>query len=277
MDDPPQSQSLPDGVIVRNVFVRERNVLISEADFGPLFVDYYLHCKDHGIRPTVQQDALFKDLLAAFTLHAASRPRNEVLAWTVRYGEPLVSTFFAADTELGTTVGRLFTDHVRPGLPHEMFQDLKRPGKPLHRSMVDFEQFGAAAAVERFYAQSEQRPGRYFSLEGDRALLLTAHPDFDEGWFHRLTLDDVRRLPEDEVLSPLETRVYRWFCGCGHDRILDVLRPMMEEDPDGLFGPDDILEVNCPRCAARYRVTREALEAKLAEAHGDPGEVDPTD
>ena len=37
--DPPT----PEGLDVRTYFVRERNALLARADFGELYVDYYLH------------------------------------------------------------------------------------------------------------------------------------------------------------------------------------------------------------------------------------------
>lgn len=258
--------SIPEGIIVYNRFIRGRNVLLSEVDCGGLFVDYYLHRKDHRLEYPSELDALFKDLLAAFTLHGAAHPRNRVMAWTIRYPDPLASVFLVGDTEFGTVAGRVFTENVREGRPGDFYQDLKLPGKPLHRSMVDFDGRQAVDAVERFYAQSEQRPGRFFPLKGDRYALLTAHPDYDEAWFSALDRATVERLEEDEELSLIETRNFGWFCGCSHEKILQILVPTMREDPEGLFQGEESVEVTCPRCGARYRVTREALEDQVARS-----------
>lgn len=255
---------LLDGVIIRNTFVRQRNVLLSEADFSPLYVDYYLHCRDHGLRLPEGLDGRFKELLAAFTLHCASRPRNEVMAWTVRFTHPLSSFFFAGDTELGTVVGRAFTENIREMGGNELYQDLKRPGKDLRRSFVDFEGNDACSAVERFYAQSEQRPGKLYFTGDDRAILVTAHPDFDEAWFDQLNEAAVAELASHEELNLLETRTYRWMCGCSHAKILEILAAPFKENPYELFGAEESIQVNCPRCAGRYRITRESLEAHVS-------------
>jgi molecular chaperone Hsp33 len=260
-----EQDALGEGLTIRNTFVRHRNVLLSEADFSSLYVDYYLHCKDQGLRPPVELDARFKELLAAFTLHCASRPRNEVMAWTIRFTEPLSSFFFAGDTELGTVAGRVFTDHIREDGGNEFYQELKRPRRDLHRSYVDFVGQDAKSAVERFYAQSEQRPGKLFFPGGDRALLATAHPDWDKGWFEALDEAKVTNLAAEEDINLLETRVYRWFCGCSHSKILEVLAPVFKQDAEQLFGAEESIQVNCPRCAAAYGITREALEAYVAE------------
>jgi molecular chaperone Hsp33 len=63
----------------------------------------------------------------------------------------------------------------------------------------------------------------------------------------------------------LERRVYRWHCGCNQDRIMEVLAPAMRQDPQALFENDERIEVRCPRCAARYTITREAMEAFVSK------------
>ena len=39
----------------------------------------------------------------------------------------------------------------------------------------------------------------------------------------------------------------------------------MRSDAAELFGGEEKIEIRCPRCAARYTVTREAMEAFVAE------------
>ena len=55
------------GLEVRTYFVRNRNVLLARADFGELFVDYYLHLSANRVAVAPAHDALFKRALAAFT------------------------------------------------------------------------------------------------------------------------------------------------------------------------------------------------------------------
>ena len=85
------------------------------------------------------------------------------------------------------------------------------------------------------------------------------------GWLHALDVEQVRTLEDAETLVPMETRVYRWHCGCNQERMLEVLAPTMRHDPEGLFGDEEKIEIRCPRCGARYAITREALEAFVAE------------
>jgi molecular chaperone Hsp33 len=47
--------------------------------------------------------------------------------------------------------------------------------------------------------------------------------------------------------------------------MLAVLAPIMQSDPEGLFGDDPLLRISCPRCGARHTITREALEAYVEQ------------
>jgi len=75
----------------------------------------------------------------------------------------------------------------------------------------------------------------------------------------------VRELEKTETLVPMETRTYRWHCGCNQSRMLQVLAPAFKDDPTGLFGDAPKIEIRCPRCGARHNVTREAMEAYMAQ------------
>ncbi len=253
------------GLEVRTYFVRRRNVLLARADFGELFVDYYLHLGANRIRVAPEHDAMFKRALAAFVLHCASRPRNELVAWTINFQEPRVNLFLTADNETGAVTGRVFDENVKE-LPENIFYaDVVRGREPKRRSAVTFAGADPIAAAEKFYAQSEQRGARYFQLGEESFALVTEHPDCDLAWFRGLTVDGVRGLDAAETLAPLEQRIYRWHCGCNQARMMEVLAPTMRQEPRELFGDDQKLEIRCPRCGARHAITREALEAFVAE------------
>lgn len=257
------------GLEVISSFVRYRNALLAQGDLGSLFVDYYIHLADNNLRPDPDHDRIFKEALGAFVLHCASRPRNEIIAWTINFQEPLLNVFLVADNEEGTVAGRIFTEHVKQGEHNLFFAEVVRGKQPLRRSAVDFEGSDPFKAVERFYHQSEQRPARYFQINGEEFGMLTAHPDYDADWFRNLDRERVANLRDQETVSLLERRHYRWHCGCNQQRILEVLSSPMRDDPEELFGGEEAIRVECPRCAARYTITREAMEAHVAQAEKD--------
>ena len=86
VNDPATSPPEP-GLEVRSYFVRGRNALLTRADFGELYVDYYLHQGQLGAQHAPGDDELLKQALAAVTLHSASRPWSESVAWTIHLGE----------------------------------------------------------------------------------------------------------------------------------------------------------------------------------------------
>src|SRR5258708_21425877 len=96
-------------------FVRHRNALLARANFSDLYVDYYLHLAQHELRPEPAHDELFKRALAAFALHCASRPRNEMTAWTMNFQDPRMNLFLTGDNELGPVAGREFGEALKAG------------------------------------------------------------------------------------------------------------------------------------------------------------------
>lgn len=253
------------GLEVNTLFVRSRNVLLARAELSDLFVDYYLHLSQQQMRPAPEVDAMFKRGLAAFVLHCASRPRTELTAWTINFQKPLVNLFLTGDNGVGTVAGRVFEENVRE-LPENLFYaDTVRVGQPVRRSTVSFSGSDPITAAEWFYAQSEQRTARYFQLDEESFALVSEHPDCDVGWLSNLTVERVREMDAQETLVPIEKRVYRWHCGCNQERMLEVLAPAMRQDPEGLFGDEEKIEIRCPRCGARYAITRETLEAFMAK------------
>jgi redox-regulated HSP33 family molecular chaperone len=261
-----QSAPVPNGAEVTIDFVRHRNVLLVRGDLGPLFVDYYLHLADNALRYAAPFDRMLKDALAAFALHCASRPRNEHLAWTINVQEPRVNLFLAGDNEDCTVVGRIFTENVIEAEKNVFYSDLvPRRGGEKRRSVVNFEGSDMFRAAETYYTTSEQRTARYFDLGEDQYAMLISHPDCDENWLRSVDLAGVRALPESETLARIERRAYRWNCGCNQQKIMGALAPVARDDFDGLFGEQDSIHVQCPRCAAMHFISREAMEAFLAE------------
>ena len=262
-------QPAPEGIVATTEFVRHRNVLLSRARLSDLYLDYYLHLADCGMHVSEEHDKPFKAMLAAFVLHGVSRPRNELIAWTVNLQSPRLNLFATADNELGTVIGRVFAENVKES-PHNLFfcETIRNVGgryDPPRRSTVDFDGTDVFSAVELFYERSEQRPGRFFDLGEETFALLTAHPDCDLGWLRTVTLEEVRDVASHETVTLIERRNYRWRCGCSEERIIKVLAPTMRQDPDSLFQGEDFVAVQCPRCGVLYRISRAALAAWLAK------------
>jgi molecular chaperone Hsp33 len=88
--------------------------------------------------------------------------------------------------------------------------------------------------------------------------LIAAQPDCDLAWLEALDEKAVAEIQQTEETSPLETRRFRFHCGCSVEKILPILGGWKER-PDALFEGADAITIQCPRCAARYQVTRDMI------------------
>ena len=246
-------------VAVRSFFVRKRNALLTRAHFSPLYMDYYLHLMQHGLRNEKEGDAMLKDTLAALTLHLCSRPQDEVVAWTINIRHPLMNLFATGGSRPGRVTGRIFTEGVKDTGKCLFIAQVNRGVEVGRQSMVDFVGMDVLEAVEHFYTQSEQRITRFFRGEDEELIMISAEPDCDGDWLMGLEQEDVERINEKEHLTPLETRGYVFECGCSVERLYPLLARLSADDLDHVFG-EGTATITCPRCAAIFKAPREHFE-----------------
>ncbi|WP_309384273.1 Hsp33 family molecular chaperone HslO [Cerasicoccus frondis] len=264
MDDSFYDQE-PERTRVESLFLRGRNILLTRADFGPLMAQWREHMAHYQLDAPVELLNLFQRALGCFALHCVSRPRRQTLSWTINFQEPLTNLFLVGDTDDDTVAGRIFTENVAQAEYNSFYQEVGKRGQEPYRSYIDFEGRDPLHAAQEYYQRSEQRPARFFQLSETQFALLAAHPDWHRDWFYRVQKSDIMQLDEQEDLHHIETRFIRWDCGCNDQRIFAALENVFRVQADELFAGDDIITVNCPRCAAKYGVTREALEGWVAQ------------
>ena len=252
-------------VEVRTYFARKKNALVARADFSDLFAAWYLHRMDIALAVPPECDAAARDALAAMTLHCAGRPHGETCAWTVHFTSPRMNIFAAGDNPNSTVVANVFTENIREN-PHNIFYaDVIADGSTPRRSTTEFSGDDFLLAAGQFYARSEQRPARFFHCGDEDLVMVAAQPDCDLDWLQALDREAVIRLDQDVELALLETRSYRFACGCTHARMLDFLAPVFRRQGDELFAGEQTIKIHCPRCSARHTLTREALEAHVKQ------------
>ncbi|MEI6277967.1 MAG: Hsp33 family molecular chaperone HslO [Verrucomicrobiae bacterium] len=249
---------------VRTYFARGRNALVARATFSELYAAWYLHRMDCGLRLPPESDTFARDALAVITLHCAGRPWKETCAWTVHFPDPRINVFAAGDNAAGAVVANVFIENIRPIEKGMFYSDVIEDGRPSRRSVVEFEAGDFLKAVGQFYEKSEQRPVRFFRHGDEDLVMVSAQPDCDLAWLGALDDEAIRRLDADVELSLLETRPFRFQCGCTRERMLDFLTPVFRNQGGELFGGKETIRFHCPRCGARHAITREALEAHAA-------------
>lgn len=241
-------------------FVRGRNALLCAGDFGQVFMDLYLHLGQTNVVLASGMDEKLKSLLAALALHAAAEPRAVTCAWTVHLEKSGVNLFAVAENPTGLVTGQVFSRQVRAVGVNVLHAEKASAEGLRRRSSVEFSGEDLFSAGQSYYAGSEQRPARYFALGGDTFALLAAQPDCDTAWLGSVAEDEVRALCAGAA-PPLETRVYRFACGCTAEKIAAAIGPALLGDIDGIFGGDSFIRVSCPRCGAKHEIARDVFDA----------------
>lgn len=248
-----------DYTTVESIFVRHRNCLLVRAQFTPIFTGYYIHLMEHKLRYAPEMDATLKDLLAMLTLHLTARPWAETIAWTVSLRAPRVNYFVTGSSTFEQITGRLFTKDIREPDRNLLYSQTSVSGREPQTTTIDLEDNDPIHWVEHFYQQSEQRPAKCFRLDDENYALIAAQPGHDEEWFDALDAEKAAAITEVEETKVLETRKFRFYCGCSKERILPTLAAWKGKY-DELFHGEDTITVNCPRCGAHYQVSRSDLE-----------------
>lgn len=251
-------ESPEEHTVVESIFVRQRNVMMVRGQFPPIYTDYYLHLMQHGLRNPEPLDLALKEAMAMLTLHLVARPWAETIAWTINLRAPRVNLFTTGSSVEEQITGRCFTENVREPDRNLFYSQTTLPDSEPRLSTIQVDSADPLCWIEDLYRCSEQRPGRAFRLPDETYVLLAAQPDFDQEWFEAIDTAGITRLEQMEETKILETRRFRFHCGCTLDRILPILGSWREQ-PEDLFQGEDKITIQCPRCAAKFSVTRDMI------------------
>lgn len=249
---------------VESIFVRHRNALMVRAQLTPIYTDYYIHLMENEIRHKEQLDTMLKEKLAFLTLHLVARPWAETIAWTINLRAPRVNFFATGSSVQESITGHLFTEGVKEGDRNMLYSQTLVEGHEGRKSTIELEDNDPVKWIESYYKQSEQRPARAFRLPDETFVLIAAQPDCDLEWLEALTTEDVIKISEVEKTKVLETRKFRFNCGCSPQRFLPAL-DQYKANPEELFQGDAALEITCPRCGGKHVITPEMLTGEGEE------------
>ncbi len=246
---------------LESIFVRHRNALWIRASFTGMFTDYYIHLMEQKIRHNPELDMMLKEHIAMLSLYLVTRPWAETTGWTVNIRAPRVNLFAAGGCTQESIIGRLFTEDVREPDRNYFYSQTTDPYQKEPRlSTMEMEGRNPLLWFEQFYHQSEQRPGRAFHMGDDDYAVVVAQPDCDLDWLASLDVDAVQNLEQTEEVKLLEVRHLKFACGCDLNKILPLLASWRNR-LDDLFGELEVIQVQCPRCAAVYPVSRDMVSS----------------
>jgi len=254
----PKEFSVEEFTKVTSTFVRHRNILMVQAQFTPIYTDYYIHLMEQKLRHKEELDQKLKDLMAILTLHLVARPWAETIAWTINLRAPRVNLFVTGSSLFENITGHLFTENVREPDRNILYSQTLIKNTEGRKSHVEIDSDDPLKWMETYYLQSEQRPARVFRLDDENFVLLAAQPDADLEWLEGLTKKDVEQILETEQTKVLETRKFRFHCGCSVEKILPSLASWKDRK-DELFQGDPAIEASCPRCGAKHIITPDML------------------
>lgn len=243
---------------IQSIYIRHRNCLAIKGKFAPVFTDYYLNLMQHGITQHKELDGMLKELLAYFTLHMVARPWKERQAWTVTLRTPRCNLFVTGSSWEKSVVGRVFTENVRETDHAKLFVQTYDEQTEARTSSIALNSNMPAEWVEDYYIQSEQRMARCVELPDEEFVLVVAQPGSDIEWMADLTREKIMDLEDKEETKLLETREFRFHCGCTLQKVLPALGSWRNR-LDELFSGEPSIEITCPRCAARYQITPDMI------------------
>jgi molecular chaperone Hsp33 len=236
-----------------------RDLLLVVGDPRPLHRDLELHLLSLGIRHDDATMDLLKDGLSALALYQTSRPRFQSFGWTINLQKPPRNLFFTGSPGEGTVVGRAFLENVERAPSDRFYAQTVWPHGESRTSAVEMQAADVFIMVEEFGRKSDQLPLRLFRGDEGRVALLLAFPDAPREWFMLAQAEEVFALEREGGMKLVNEHEVVFRCGCDARRIAQVLGSIYRERPEELFEDDPTLEAECPRCGAKYQISREDL------------------
>jgi molecular chaperone Hsp33 len=141
-----------------------------------------------------------------------------------------------------------------------MYVQTSRSAGTPSQSTIEVIGLDVLGMFEQYYRQSEQTPARFFEIDDESFLMLSALPEADPGWLTDVKREQALGIAEDD-LKPLGETIYRFRCGCNVEKMLEVVRTMFRKDPAELFRGDSGVEISCPRCGRRWWIDRARFDA----------------
>lgn len=252
--------SLGQAVLKRHL-VPHRHVIVSTGDLTDFFRAWETHSQVWNHDLDGLSTVMMRQSLAAGVLHLSNRPRDESFGLTIHIPEPATNVFITGMGSESTVTGRTWTDGVKPHPSPRLYMQSHRPKHEPTLSVLEVDGFDVLVFLETYYLESEQRPARFFELEGDRILQVLSLPGADEVSIARLDREKAAAILQ-EPHELLEERTFFFQCGCNPQRMLVALRGIFEKDPEDLFQGDWRVETQCPRCGRRWWITREEFDSE---------------
>lgn len=244
---------------VERTILRDHDAMLAVGDFGALFEAYHRHARRWDLPLDPLGLVMMHQALAGACLQLAFRVVEETSAWTLNVGRPPLNLFVTGGSTDHTVTGRYFVDDVKTEADNRLFVQRSHPQREAARSVITVDGIDVLGVFEQYYRSSEQLAARLVELSTHEMAMVLALPGADAQWLESLDVAAVRALHAN-ASEPIDGRTFRFDCGCDGDRIVTAMVQMFGADPDEVFQGDEGLEVQCPRCGARWWIDRELFD-----------------
>ena len=233
------------------------NLLVVLGDFPEVVVSKKLYEERHGISEVAGDEReTLERIMAAACLAATSLAQRESWGWTLTLPDSPHGFFCGVEPE-GMICGTVKEAPRERGSVHLHRQ--KADG-PLMESHYAPESEDPVAAVQRYFEQVEQIRTRMALDPDGSGVLVQALPegDFDSvvDLADREMISLCRQKAQDGDFTPLQEVLMFYECRCDDKMILDMITTLPDAAREELWGDEKELNIECPRCARKYVLTR---------------------
>jgi molecular chaperone Hsp33 len=196
-------------------------------------------------------------------------------------GEGPIRTLVAQATHQGTVRGLARWDgEIEQGDLRRLFGNghlaltINAKNRDRYQGIVPLEGAGIGAALEGYFASSEQLPSRFWLAVSEKRAVgmmlqrLPGQTEDEDDWNRAVILADtvqphellqqstpdlLRRLFHEEDLRLFEPEPVAFRCGCSRTRVADNLRALGRHEIDDIIADQGEIEVTCEFCNRGYR------------------------
>lgn len=260
----------PSHVLLRRFLDPENRLILSRGDFTDFLQAYRSHVEVWGEAQDGLSETLMRQGLAGGVLHLSNAPRDLSYGLTIHLTRPATNVFIAGDSPESSVTGRVYVEGVKDLGSSRLYMQSQRPRHDPSLSVIEVAGLDLLDILETYYLASEQRPVRFYELDGGEFIQVASLPGADPEIFPQLTREAAERLFAQSNIQLLEERAFFFQCGCNPQRMLMALRRMFADDPEEIFQGEPRIETSCPRCGRRWWISRAEFEGRSGEKGEEP-------
>lgn len=233
------------------------DLIVVIGDARPLWESRRAYCRTHHIQDGNPEGIrLLERLFTAAGLASVQAAERAWWGWSLSLPGLATGLFCGVEPE-GLVCGRVLESRPSKNLTVVQHQEPKSPMAQSHFTLMTQD---PVEAVEKYFEEAEQTLIRIAVDGSGQGVLLRPMPGgrFDDiqGLSDDGLIAKCRGLAEDGTLKKLDEVLLFYECPCTEQKIHKMLESLPEQQRETLWTDSGTLEVECPRCARKYLLTR---------------------